>query len=247
MAFFDFSEPLIDQLTHRLRQLAQRWDLKPAALIEALKLWCTWSGLTWLAFGVSLLFIEVGERKELSVVDGLIGGALVGLAQWLALKSHIRNAHQWILVSALSWGALALFQLGAIGWMAPETPILWIRAVMGLFYGAYVGAGLGAGQWWVIKKQVDQAWRWIPLMSGIWAIAIAIGWTIGGELRIVSHLFVSEVVGLGLAWGAIATLSGLAIVKMLYQSNRQISDETSDDRRTLAAAKSNLSGSKSPY
>lgn len=222
MAFSDFSEPLIDQLTHRFRRLAQRWDLKPAALIEALKLWGTWSGLTWMAFWGSLLFIEVGERKELSVVDGLIGGALIGLAQGWALRSHIRHVlHQWILVSALSWGALALFQLGAIGWMAPETPSLWIRAVMGLFYGAYVGAGLGAGQWWVIKKQVARAWRWIPLTSGIWAIAIALGWTVGGELRIVSNLFVSEVVGLGLAWGAIATLSGLAIVRMLYPSGHQ--------------------------
>lgn len=105
--------------------------------------------------------------------------------------------------------------------MAPETPILWIRAVMGLLYGAYVGAGLGAGQWWVIRKQVAQAWRWIPVTSGSWAIAIALGWTIGGELRIASNLFISEVIGLGLAWGAIAIFSGVAIVGMLYQSDGQ--------------------------
>ncbi len=227
MAFSDFSEPFIDQIAHRLTQLAQRWDLKPTVLVKALKLWGTWSGLTWLAFGVSLLFIEIGERRELSAVDGLVGGALIGLAQWIALKPHIRQAYQWILVSALIWGALALFQVGAIGWMAPETPSLWIRAVMGLFYGAYVGAGLGAGQWWVIRKQVAQAWRWMPVTSGIWAIAIALGWTIGGALRIASNLFISEVIGLGLAWGAIATLSGLAIVKMLYPSNNQIIKQSS--------------------
>ncbi len=220
MAFSDFSELFSDQLTHHLRRLAQRWDLQPAALVEALKLWCAWSGLTWLAFGVSLLFIEIGERKEISVVDGLIGGALVGLAQGWVLRSHLRHASQWMLVSALSWGAVALFQLGAIGWMAPETLSLWIRAIMGLVYGTYVGAGLGAAQWWVMRKQVVQAWRWVPWTSGIWAVAIALGWTIGGELRIVSNLFVSEVVGLGLAWGAIATLSGLAIVRLLYSKQR---------------------------
>jgi hypothetical protein len=68
----------------------------------------------------------------------------------------------------------------------------------------------------MMRQQVVQAWRWIPLSAGIWAVAIALGWLVGGGLRAISHLFISEVIGLMVAWGAVAALSGLGMVGMLY-------------------------------
>lgn len=183
----------------------------------ALRLWMSWTGLTWLAFVSSLLLVEVGERSDVSLVEGTIGGVLVGLAQWLALRGHLPNAARWMVATVVSWGALTLFHIGALGWMAPGTPNLFFRGVLGILYGGYVGAGLGVGQWLAIRTQVKEAWRWVPLNGGIWAVAIASGWLIGGGLRLASNLFVSEVIGLMVAWGAIAALSGIGIVGLLYQ------------------------------
>ncbi|NJM96283.1 MAG: hypothetical protein HC800_02905 [Phormidesmis sp. RL_2_1] len=221
MSFSTFSEIVFERLSCRLTLLAQRWGVKPVSLIAGLKLWLGWAGLTWLAFLASLLWVEVGERHEVSWADGLLGGALIGLAQWQMLRPYLSPAYPWIMATTLGWGALALLNIGAIGWMAPGTPNLWFRGVFGIFYGGYVGLALGAIQWLVIRHQVKQAWRWMPWNAGAWAVAIALGWLIGGSLRALSHLFVSEVVGLGVAWGVIAALSGLGIVGLLFQQPSQ--------------------------
>lgn len=234
MAFSETSKPVVDHITQQLENAFERWGLNPIALLDRMTLWLGWTGLTWLAFLLSLLFVEVGEKSDISLADGFLGGLLIGLAQWQVIRPYLHNAYRWIIVSALSWGALALFHIGAIGWMAPGTPSLLIRGTVGLFYGGYVGVVIGMGQWWVIRKQVKQAWRWIPLTSGIWGMAIALGWLIGGGLRAASNLFISEVIGLMLAWGAIAALSGLGIVGLMLpatsaaspSANRPVTDHS---------------------
>ncbi|MGC1306777.1 MAG: hypothetical protein WA885_06080 [Phormidesmis sp.] len=218
MAFSDFSDSIVDRFTHRMTDVCQRWGIKPISLLDSIALWLEWTGLTWLAFWVSLLFIEVGEKGDISLVDGLVGGGLIGLSQWQVLKAYVRRAHYWIVASTLSWGAFALLHIGAIGWMAPGSPNLAVRGVLGVVYGGYVGLLLGLGQWMVIRQQVVRAWRWIPLNAGVWAVAIALGWLVGGGLRMASNLFVSEVVGLVVSWGAIAALSGIGMVTMLSQT-----------------------------
>ncbi len=183
-------------------------------------LWFRWTVFTWLAFLVSLLFIKVGEEGDIFLAESLLGGGLIGLAQWQVLRPYLPGAHRWIVASALGWGALTLFHIGTVGWIAPGTSNLWIRGVSGIFYGGYAGLALGTSQWLAIRHQVAQAWRWMPLSSGIWAGAIALGWLIGGGLRAASHLYISEVIGLMVAWGAIAALSGLAIVGLLQAPDR---------------------------
>ncbi|MEL6815682.1 MAG: hypothetical protein AAFP03_12825 [Cyanobacteria bacterium J06598_3] len=220
MAFSDTSKPVVDRITQQIVKALKRLGLNPIALLDGITLWLGWTGLTWLAFLLSLLFVEVGEKSDISLAEGLLGGLLIGLAQWQVLRPYLHQAYRWIIVSALSWGALALLHIGAIGWMAPGTPNLLIRGSVGLFYGGYVGAVIGLGQWWVIRRQVKRAWRWIALSSGIWGVAIALGWLIGGGLRAVSNLFISEVIGLMLAWGAIAALSGIGIVGMMCPAVR---------------------------
>lgn len=204
--------PIADQLTG----LHKRWEIESRPWLGGFILWLGWTGCTWLAFLASLLVIEVGERSDLSGLDGLLGGAIIGLGQWVVIRPYIHRAYRWIGVSALTWGLLAGLHIGAIAWIVPGTTHLLMRGIFGLLYGSYVGLILGIGQWWTMRRQISQAWRWIPLSTGVWAVAIALGWILGGLLRTTSNLFVSEVVGLMVAWGAIATLSGIALVGLLY-------------------------------
>lgn len=69
--------------------------------MQSIRLWAGWTALTWLAFLFSLLFIEIGEQGDVSVADGLLGGALVGFAQWRMLPSPLRDGHRWARASLL--------------------------------------------------------------------------------------------------------------------------------------------------
>ena len=226
MSFSNFSEPILLRLTPQWVAFSRRWGLRAVPIKAGATLWLGWTGLTWLAFVGSLLFVEVGERSDLSLLEGVLGGGLIGLAQWQTLRFAFKHgsqvywkrSHRWLAASVLGCGGLTLFHVGALGWMAPGTQNLFYRSLFGVLYGGYVGAGLGVAQWLAIRQQVSQAWRWVPLSSGIWAMAIALGWLIGGCLRAVSHLLISEVVGLMVAWGAIAALSGIGIVGLFYQA-----------------------------
>ena len=91
-----------------------------------------------------------------------------------------------------------------------------ILALLGVLYGAYVGLGLGFGQWLAVRQHIHRAWRWVLLSSGVWAVSMALGWIVGGMLRTTTHLFISEVIGLMVAWGAIAALSGIGIVGLIH-------------------------------
>lgn len=215
-------------------------------------LWLSWTVLTWLAFLCSLIFIEVGERIDLSIGEGIVGSGLVGLAQWLVLRPYMPGGYRWLIACLLSWGALTFFQVGALGWIAPATMSLPLRGEFGLMQGAYVGLGLGVGQWLAIRRQVVAAWRWVPISSMTWALAIALGWVVGGKLRAISNLFISEVIGLAVAWGVIAALSGIGIVVLLRRNptekTREVAKvESYEESRAFASATAKASGSKSPY
>ena len=248
MSLSSLSEPI----AHQLSILCKRWNLQPADIKAGAFLWAAWTGFTWIGFILSLLFIEIGETGEVSWLEVALGGAWVGAGQWFALRPYLRHSTRWIVATAISWTLLGLLHLGAVGWVAPGTPNLFLRSLFGVFYGSYVGLGLGLGQWGVLRSQVHQAWRWIPLNAGVWAIGIAFGWLSGGWLRAASGLFLGEVVGLLVGWGAIAALSGIGIVVLLSEnllSESKYGDQPNPypDKRALATAKSNAFGSKSPY
>jgi hypothetical protein len=53
---------------------------------------------------------------------------------------------------------------------------------------------------------------WILTSALGWGVGLAIGWSVGGILRLKSHLFLSELVGLTLAWVVVAAITGVTLV-----------------------------------
>lgn len=206
--------PATQQLPPTVSSLLMRWGFKPFG--EGLRFWLAWSSLTWLAFLATLLIIEVGERSDLSPLEGCLGGGLVGLIQAGVLRPYLKRPGRWMLASALGWSVLSLMPVGAIGWMAPATSSLGQRLLLGVVGGGWAGLCLGLSQTWALGSRGKTRWRWSIPSAATWAVAMPVGWGIGGSLRLWSQLFISEVVGLGVAWGAIAGLSGLAMVRLLY-------------------------------
>ncbi len=177
--------------------------------------WLRWSLATWLGFLVSLLLVEVGEKPDVSLWEGAIGGITIGLAQWLALRQHISVGIKWLAANSLIWGILGGIGLGAVGWVAPRTPDFSLRLFYGAINGAQVGALVGFVQWFALRPQVRRPWGWILTNMIIWALGLSLGWAVGGLLRCLTHLFLGDVIGLTITWAIVAILTGIGLVKAM--------------------------------
>lgn len=177
--------------------------------------WLQWVFLTLVGFLVSLLFVEIGVRPYVGVVQGFAGGAAIGLAQWAVLRQLFPQASRWILASALSWGLIGASSLGALGWMAPTNENIAFRLIHGVFDGALVGALTGLAQWLTIQKQVAKDGTWIFASAASWALGLPLGWAVGWAVRLSTRLFLGELVGLAVTWLAVSALTGVALIRLL--------------------------------
>ncbi len=180
--------------------------------------WLRWVFFTWVGFLASLLFVEIGVRPYIGAVQGAIGGAAIGLAQWLAIRERIPRSQGWILASVLSWMAIGGSSLGALGWIAPRSDFLAVRALHGCLDGILVGALIGLGQWFVLKKYVTRSAWWIVASAASWAIGLPLGWTIGGILHQATRQFLSELIGLALTWLAVSAMTGFSLMGFLRRA-----------------------------
>ena len=177
--------------------------------------WLQWILATLASFLVSLCLIEIDVRPHIKATEGLIGGAIVGLAQGMILEQRSKNiAPWWALMSIVSWGLIGASNLGAIGWMAPRTLRLEPRVIFGLLNGLQVGALLGIGQWLVLRQRCKKTLLWIPIVAVSWGIGLVLGWSVSGVLRQVTRLFLGELVGLAVAWVTSSAIAGFALVRL---------------------------------
>lgn len=180
--------------------------------------WTQWVAVTLAGFLLSLLWVEVGERPHVGAFVGAIGGLSVGTAQWFVLRHHISHPWRWVGMTAIAWCLLGLSPLGAIGWMAPRTPAIFLRIVYGLIEGIKVGIWLGLCQWLVIRSSVFEGWRWIFASLLCWSVGLPIGWVFGGILRELTGFFLGEVIGLTLTWAIVAGLTGVGLIQLFWTS-----------------------------
>ncbi|OUL32469.1 hypothetical protein BV372_19145 [Nostoc sp. T09] len=173
-----------------------------------------WTVATFSGFLVSLLLIEIGEQPDLGVLQAVIGGLAIALAQSLILR-HTSFYVKWVLFTVLGWTAIAVIGVGALGWFVPTTQVLAFRILSGAFYGAVGGFVIGLAQWLAIYQSVPLAWRWIFISAVSWAIAMPIGSAIGVILRQLTQVFLGEVIGLAIAWLVVAILTGINAYKLL--------------------------------
>lgn len=173
--------------------------------------WLQWMLVTIVGFLVSLYWIEVGESPDVRALEGAIGGAAIGLAQWFVLRQKFYKAWGWVLASIVGWGLIGGSGLGALGWIAPTVTSIPVRAFYGAMNGAVVGTLFGVAQGLILNNQIYRAWRWILANTIGWALGLALGWTLGAVLRGVTGLFLGEVVGLIWAWLVVAAITGVAL------------------------------------
>lgn len=179
-----------------------------------------WIVITVLGFVVSLCWVEVGFRPEMQLIQGAIGGLVIGTAQWLVLQQQLPRAGWWIVATAIAWGLIGHSKFGALGWVVPRGMYsVGLRSLYGGFDGLQAGALLGALQYFVLRKHLPNATWWIAGSSAAWAIGLAMAWSSGAILRIKTGIFLGEVIGLGLGWMAIAIITGVWLSWLLQRSS----------------------------
>ncbi|MDF5711975.1 MAG: hypothetical protein PUP90_30960 [Nostoc sp. S4] len=171
-----------------------------------------WTLATFGGFLLSLLLIEVGEKPDIGVLEAAIGGFAIALPQSCLLKPIFYI--KWILSSLLGWSIITAIGIGGLGWIVPSTEFLPQRIFYGAIYGGLGGLGIGLTQCLAISQLLPVVWRWIFVCSTSWAIAIPLGSIVGTILRLLTQLFLGEVIGLAVTWLLVGILTGINAHKL---------------------------------
>ncbi len=129
--------------------------------------------LAWIATLVAFPFAGLAARAVAGPVDatgtallaGAVSGAVIGLAQWLALRRIGADA-RWIVATAVGLAVGMALGYAAFGYGDDVGDLALL--------GAVSGAGIGLAQWWLLRGLVASSVWWIPAT----AIAWALGWTV---------------------------------------------------------------------
>jgi hypothetical protein len=168
------------------------------------RFWLFW-GLAFLGFPIGgfLANVLVGAVTD-PVRAGLAGaltGAVLGVAQWLVLKSRLPLPIWW--VAATGAGMAVGLAIGT-AWLGAETTgdaLLWRAAATGVC--------LGIAQWLVLRPLVPQA--------ALWIAAVGLGWVVGWSVTRGAGIDLSLRWSVFGATGALAfqLLTGLALAYLL--------------------------------
>jgi hypothetical protein len=106
------------------------------------------------------------DAPAAALVGGLITGAGLGAAQWLAAKDALGDGRVWITTSAVAYGAGLVVAAAAVGYSTDLGSLAAMGAISGLFLG--VGQGLALAR----QNRRRLAFAWMAAMP----VLLALGW-----------------------------------------------------------------------
>jgi hypothetical protein len=172
--------------------------------------------------GAAAAWLAIGQvaMSGLLVVAGLGEGAVLGLAQWLALRPSLPNlpGRAWVLATALAAGiawtlAMSLVTLGELNVLGRAALVM-----LALPFGIIFLCSIGGAQWWVLRRSVAHA--------GWWVLANAVAWPIGVAVPVVGMVLLPDTAGAltmllvgvicGLLMGVVVgAITGFVLVRLL--------------------------------
>jgi len=137
--------------------------------------WLWWVLASTVGFAVAFAVFEAVPEAVGFAVRMAVGGASVGIAQWLVLRQQVSRAGWWVLASSvgLGVGLLVVFGVSPRGFVVAEAVAFAVRGVVG-------GAVGGIAQWLVLRRQVSRAGWWVLASIVGFAVTLAVAGTVGG-------------------------------------------------------------------
>ncbi len=134
------------------------------------------------------------------LVDGLVIGSAVGIAQWLVLRRWISPVGWWVVLSIVGFG---------VGKALAEATLPGTTTLPGYaLTGAIIGVVVGLAQWVVLHRILSSAGWWVPATGVAWVV----GWSAIGVAEHASDwttLAVYVVGGVGAAAAGLVTAVAL--------------------------------------
>jgi hypothetical protein len=182
-------------------------------------LWLGWTLATMIGMilGYLPLALVVGpiDLGIALVVVPIVSGILLGLAQWLVLRSYVTNSQDWIINLVGAWVvgyALGLLVVNALSRTAVGTLIGFI--VFGIIVAIF--------QYPVLRREIPHI--------GSWILANVVGWTLGAYLsQLAAGIFFQNtlpttisavLVSVGITGLVAGAIIGLALVWIVRQPDR---------------------------
>ncbi len=170
-----------------------------------------WWMLAFLGFPIGGLVAIVLVGPVVGAVSGALGGAIagavIGVAQWLALRGHLRVGGEWILATAL--GVAIGDAVGALLTGAGTS----LGAL--LITGLATGVAVGLLQWGLaLRNRLPLGSLWPPVVAVAWPVGWTVPWAIGVDVERGYYVFGAS--------GALvfAALTGVAMLLMLRGRTR---------------------------
>ncbi len=139
------------------------------SLMKELQAWLLWFVVT--AVGAALGLIMTLTTAQLAgallpaevsaLLGSIMGGALMGLVQWLFLRPVPKGVPGWLLATGLGWAAALV--IVTLPGLVTDLVAVW---VMGAAGGSFI---LGLAQWLALDAT--------QMRRGEWWLVTAIGWT----------------------------------------------------------------------
>ncbi|GAA3336395.1 hypothetical protein GCM10020358_08400 [Amorphoplanes nipponensis] len=186
-----------------------------------------------LGFAVPALVgaLTAASRAWVSVpallLAGAVEGAVLGAGQAAVLSRAVPglSRRRWVLATA--GGAVVAYAIGLTPSTAADAISGWpplLLATLGAGLGLALLATIGVAQWWVLRRHVPHAYRWIVATGLAWlaGLAVFLGfamplWQPGQPLALVLAIGVAG--GLLMA-AAMAAVTGAALRRLLAGAGR---------------------------
>jgi hypothetical protein len=121
-----------------------------------------------IAGGLGRVIANPADGLVFAFVTAAVAGAILGLAQWLALGRHV-SALRWVGATALGLGVSFVLVQVAGATSSAAAPVI----------GAVTGLGVGIAQSFVRSDRLPTPSIWIPTMGIAWAIGWLVTTSIG--------------------------------------------------------------------
>lgn len=129
------------------------------------RFWLFW-GLVFLGFPIAGVLSNLLGQVNTPVrglLAGLVAGAVIGIAQWLVLRSVIPVTTNWVVATSLGMGVGLALATAFFGSETSGSQLLIRAAITGLI--------IGLAQWFLLRTLLPQAF--------LWPLFVAIGWIAG--------------------------------------------------------------------
>ncbi|KER10295.1 MAG: hypothetical protein HY22_05255 [[Candidatus Thermochlorobacteriaceae] bacterium GBChlB] len=187
-----------------------------------------------------LAFSATGEPRSVgavlllagaTVLTGAIEGAVLGWAQWRAMRTSFSISLKDWLAATLA-GALSAWFLGIVpstlmsigeqsGGASSVEPPLVVMMFLGGAMGLVLGVVLAIPQWLVLKKHVEHAAWWIPANSLAWLFGMPIifgGIDLASSVDCVLWMIVGVAATLFLTGATVGAIHGAFLTRFVEQS-----------------------------